>query len=200
MNFEKPLTYLITKGELTPENFEQKSSEVLETVKAAAAATISMVQIREKLITSKQLFALSKVCMTTVAGSATKLIVNGRPDIAAAAWVHGVHLPEDGLPVKAVRRIFPPPFLVGASVHGLETARSAKSEGADFVVFGPIFESGAKKGRGVAELAYLSSELGEFPVIAVGGMDENNRDDVLRAGAVGYAAIRYLNHLVSERQ
>jgi thiamine-phosphate pyrophosphorylase len=199
LNFEVPLTYLITKGELTPLNFEQRKNEIVETVAAAVRANISMVQVREKLITSKQLFELSRDCASAVAGTETKLLVNGRPDVASAAGAHGVHLPEDGLPVASVRKAFPPPFLIGASVHGLEAALHAKAGGADFVVFGPVFDSGGKTGRGLNELETTCAGLGDFPVIAIGGIDEHNKELVLQSAAAGFAAIRYLNHLVSER-
>jgi thiamine-phosphate diphosphorylase len=194
MNPARPVTYLITKGELTPENFEQQKSGILDTVRAALSAGISMIQIREKLITATQLFELAREAASIADDSPTKVLVNGRPDIAAAAGGHGVHLPENGLPVAAVRRSFTRPFLIGASVHSLEAARSAKDDGADFVLLGPVFDSGQKKGKGIDELQTVCNAMGDFPIIAVGGIDKNNRDEVLRAGAAGYAAITYLNN------
>lgn len=199
MKFEKPLTYLITRGELTPENFEQKKHRVLETLSVAARSGVSMIQIREKAITTEQLLELSKDCVAAVGGRETKILINSRPDVAVAADAHGVQLPEEGIPVSEVRRSFPAPFLIGASVHGLDAARSAKSDGADFVVFGPVFDSGEKKGKGVGELKVISRDLREFPLIAVGGIDESNKDLVLQNGATGFAAIRYLNRLILER-
>ena len=193
MNFEKPLTCLITKGELTPENFAQRKSEILCTVNAAIRARISMVQIREKRLTGKQLFELTRESASVVFGSTTKLMVNGRPDIAALAGAGGVHLPEDGLPVGKVRNKFPGPFLIGVSVHSLDAARWASEKGADFVIFGPVFDSGEKKGKGFKELTSVCAELGDFPVVAVGGIDESNLENVMNAGATGYAAITYLN-------
>ena len=136
---------------------------------------------------------------SAVSGRETKILINSRSDVAVAAGAHGVHLPEDGLPVSEVRRSFPAPFLIGASVHGRDAARSAKSDGADFVVFGPVFDSGEKKGKGVGELKVISRDLREFPLIAVGGIDESNKDLVLQNGATGFAAIRYLNRLILER-
>jgi thiamine-phosphate pyrophosphorylase len=195
----QPITYLITTGELTPENFEKRKSEILNTVAAAVEARISMIQIREKAITSKQLFELSRDCASMVAGSQTKLLVNGRPDVAAAAGADGVHLPESGLPVSEVRKTFPKPFLVGASVHNIDAAKAAKNHGADFVVFGPVFDSGEKHGQGIDELTAICSELGDFPVIAIGGIDAGNQEEVLNAGARGYASIRFLNGQINKR-
>jgi thiamine-phosphate pyrophosphorylase len=189
----KLLTYLITKGELTPVNFQQRKSEILDKVAAAVNARVSMIQIREKAITANQLFELTRECASIAAGSETKLLVNGRADIALAAAADGVHLPEKGLPVSEFRRSIPEPFLIGASVHSVDAARSAGNDGANFVVFGPVFDSGEKHGQGINVLASVCAELGKFPVIAVGGIDANNRDQVLKAGAAGYAAIRYFD-------
>jgi thiamine-phosphate pyrophosphorylase len=193
---ERPLTCIITKGELTPENFEQRKHEIIETVEAAARARISTVQIREKAIKAKQLFTLAIECVSAAHGSATKILVNGRADIARAANADGVHLPEDSIPVARIRNAFPPPFMIGSSVHSLDTARSAKNAGADFVVFGSVFDSGGKKGNGVEELARVCRELEGFPVLAVGGIDHDNIQTILEAEAAGYAAIRYLNETV----
>ena len=198
MKFERPLTYLITKGDLSPDNFEHRKEEIVENVAAAVRVNISMVQIREKNVTAKQLLELTREAVSIVSGSQTKVLVNGRSDVAVAAEAHGVHLPENGLPIAAVRRSFTSPFLIGASVHSLEAALSARDGGADFVVFGPVFDSGKKRGKGIDELRGVCSAMGEFPVFAVGGIDGNNRAEVLHAGAAGYAAIRYLNRLASE--
>lgn len=196
---DRPLTYLITKGELTPENFDEKKEKLLAIARAAVAVNISMIQIREKNVTARHMLELTCEAVSIVEGSQTKILVNGRPDVAAAAGAQGVHLPEIGLPVAEVRRTFPSPFLIGASVHSLGSARRARADEADFVVFGPVFDSGEKRGKRIDELRSVCAAMGEFPVIGIGGIDANNRDEVLRAGAAGYAAIRYLNHLVSER-
>lgn len=196
MNLETPLTCLITKGETTPENFEQNRSGIVSLVRAAARAGISMVQIREKRITAKQLFELAGDCREAIAKNATKLVVNGRPDIAKAAGADGVHLPEDGLPFSEVRRSFANRFLVGASVHSFESALIAKDSGADYVMFGPVFDTPDKAAKGIAALREVCNALGGFPVVAVGGIDARNYSQVLEAGAAGYAAIRYLNEFV----
>jgi thiamine monophosphate synthase len=86
--------------------------------------------------------------------------------------------------------------LIGASVHSIESAKSAKTDGADFVIFGPVFDSGEKKGKGVEELTSVCKTLDDFPLLAVGGINETNYTLALSAGAAGYAAIRYLNEQV----
>ena len=188
-----PLTYLITKGDATAERFEANSKDILSVVANAVNTGISMVQIREKNITIKQLFQLARDAATLVSGSQTKLLINSRADVAIAAGADGVHLPEDGVPVAAVRSIFPTPFLIGASVHSHEAACTAKNDGADFVLFGPVFDTPGKQGVGIEPLRETCLALGDFPVLAVGGIDASNKASVLEGGACGYAAIRYLN-------
>jgi thiamine-phosphate pyrophosphorylase len=193
MNAVRPITYLITKGDATPENFPEKRKEIVRTVAAAVAAGISMIQLREKRITARQLFELTAECAALISSDNVKLVVNGRADIAVAGGADGVHLPEDGIPIPYVRGSFPKPFLIGASVHSVQAAKAAKSDGADFALFGPVFDSGEKKAKGIEELTQVRQVLGEFPVLAIGGINETNYGKVVEAGAAGYASIRYLN-------
>ena len=188
-----PLTCLITKGEATSDRFSEFAQEILCLLELAVEAAVSLIQIREKHITTGQLFTLASEAAAVVSGSETKLIVNGRTDVALAAGADGVHLPEDGMPVGAVRNICTAQCLIGASVHSLETATAARREGADFVLFGPVFDSPGKSGVGLASLTNVCRTLDSFPVIAVGGINGSNYQSVLGNGARGFAAIRHLN-------
>jgi thiamine-phosphate diphosphorylase len=116
--------------------------------------------------------------------------VNSRPDVAVAGGAQGVQLPEDGLPVRDVKRAFPD-LVVGASRHSVEGARRAEAEGADFVLMGPVFDTPGKEGRvlGLGPLSEAARSLG-IPVHAVGGIDAVNARQVVEAGAHGIAAIR----------
>jgi thiamine monophosphate synthase len=78
----------------------------------------------------------------------------------------------------------------------LDAAKRAKNAGADLVVFGAVFDSSEKKGKGVPDLAEICRELKEFPVLAVGGIDDEKIQIILASGAAGYASIRYLNEKV----
>jgi thiamine-phosphate diphosphorylase len=118
-------------------------------------------------------------------------VVNERVDVAMAAGAHGVHLRSDSLPVARVRDITPPGFLVGRSVHDLRAAVRAAHEGADYVLFGTVFESGSKPGRrpaGVDALAEVAAAV-TIPVLALGGITPSRAGEVARAGAAGVAAI-----------
>jgi len=198
MFFErKPLIYLITDGEITAENFREKSAETLKIIEKAVKAKVSLIQIREKRLSAKQVFEFTVKAAQITKNSSTKLLVNDRADIALAAGADGVHLPADSLSAEIIRKNFPRSFIIGVSAHSLAEVEKAKLEGADFAAFSPIFAtaSKAKYGapQGVAALREVVKAVETFPVIALGGIDENNFGEVLNAGAKGISAIRLLN-------
>jgi thiamine-phosphate pyrophosphorylase len=130
---------------------------------------------------------------TLTRGSATRLLVNDRADIAAAAGADGVHLTTQSIDAATIRRTFGDDFLIGRSTHSLAEAEVAKEAGADFVVFGPVFATPSKEKYGpplgVEELERVTSELHPFSVLALGGIDVTNARECLRAGASGIAGI-----------
>lgn len=164
--------------------------ELPELVRQAAEGGVDQVQVREKDLGGRALHALVAEVLAATAGTATRVLVNGRPDVAAAAGAHGVQLPEEGLPVSEVKRAFPG-LLLGASRHTVEAARRAEGEGADFVLLGPIFATPGKQARslGLGPLAEAARSL-TIPVHAVGGIDAGNARQAVEAGARGLAAIR----------
>jgi thiamine-phosphate diphosphorylase len=164
--------------------------DLVALAREAAEAGVDRVQVREKDLGGRGLRALVSEIVAATAGTAARILVNGRPDVAAAAGAHGVQLPEDGLPVSATKRAFPG-LEVGASRHTLEGARQAEEEGADFVLLGPIFATPGKEERalGVGPLSEAARSL-TIPVHAVGGIDAGNARLVVEAGARGLAAIR----------
>ncbi len=194
---QKPLIYLISDGAATAENYREKSLQILELVKKAVAAEISIIQIREKQLSAKLVFELAAEIARLTKNSKTKLLVSDRADIALAAGADGVHLTSGSLSAKIVRAVFPSDLLIGVSAHTLTETQTAKSSGADFAVFSPIFAtaSKAKYGapQGIEKLREVTEKVGDFPVIALGGIDQNNFSKALNAGAVGIAAIRFLN-------
>jgi len=164
---------------------------------AAVAAKVSLFQIREKALPARVLYALTSRAAEITRGSQTRLLVNDRYDIARAAGADGVHLTSHSLPAELVRRIDGPGFLVGVSTHSLEAARDAAGAGADFVVFGPVFETESKRvygaPLGLEKLREVTTELGGFPVVAIGGITMDNVEKCFAAGASGVAAIRLFN-------
>jgi thiamine-phosphate pyrophosphorylase len=158
--------------------------------RAAAAASIEWVQVRERHLCAAALLRLVAEVRDELQGSATRVLVNGRPDVASAAGAAGVQLPEEGLPVREVRLAFPG-LVIGASRHSLLSARRAEDEGADLVLFGPVFATPGKEGRaaGAAALAEVARAL-RVPVFAIGGIDPATAPAARAAGARGLAAIR----------
>jgi thiamine-phosphate pyrophosphorylase len=138
----------------------------------------------------------------------TKLLINDRADIAAGAGADGVHLATSSLPCEVVRRAFGEQLLIGVSSHSLEEVSRARRNGADFVVFGPVFDTTSKREYGppvgIENLRSVTGKMAPFPVIALGGVAMDKVADCIWAGARGIAAIRMLNdppnllHVVSE--
>ena len=130
-------------------------------------------------------------------GSSTRLLVNGRFDVARAAGADGVHLTSVSLPARLVREACGAEFLIGVSTHSVEEAVHARDEGADFVVFGPVFETESKRGfgppQGLEKLQRVTNELRDFPVLAIGGVTIDNAEKCLGAGASGFAGISWFN-------
>ncbi len=156
----------------------------------AAAAGLDAVQVREKDMGDRALIALLRAVATELLGSATRLIVNGRPDLATLAGAAGVQLPEEGLPPRAVRRAFPD-LAIGASCHSVEGAVRAADEGAHWIVLGPVFATPEKEGRaiGLQAIAEAARRV-SVPVHAVGGITAANARQAADAGARGVLAIR----------
>jgi thiamine-phosphate pyrophosphorylase len=194
---EKPLIYLITQGELTAENFRADSSRTLSIIEKAVSSKISLIQIREKRLSAKLVFELASKAAHLTRNSGTKLLVNDRADIALAAKADGVHLTADSLPAEIVRRNFGADFIIGVSAHNLAEVAKASLAKADFATFSPVFATASKEKygapQGIAKLREVSETLQGFPVIALGGIDENNFAEAFEAGARGIAAIRFLN-------
>ena len=191
-----PLTYLITKGDSNTSNFNEKKAEILEALRVSIESGIKLFQIREKQLTAKLLFELVSEASSIARGTGTKLLVNDRADIAMAAKADGVHLPANSVSADVIRRNFPADFIIGVSAHSLAEAESAAKQGADFVVYGPVFETpGKSEPLGLDELRRVCKSLSGFPVIALGGINETNYRSVLDHGASGFAAIRFLSSL-----
>lgn len=190
LKLPRPIIYPITSGTATVQ-------QILQLVEAAVAARIPLFQIREKTLSARSLYDLTTRAVEITRGSDTHLLVNDRSDIARAAGADGVHLTAQSLPAAVVRETYGPEFLIGASTHSLDEARAARAGGADFAVFGPIFATESKREfgepQGLSRLSEVTSELHDFPVIAIGGITLDNVHACFKAGASGVSAIRMLN-------
>jgi thiamine-phosphate pyrophosphorylase len=197
----RPLVYLITDGSVSDNTFDTCRARILETIHFAVAEGVPLIQIREKNLSIQLLTALVADAACLTRGSSTRLFVNDRADVAVAAGADGVHLATTSLPVKAIRESFPADLLIGVSTHDLDEVQKAADEGADFAVFGPVFETPGKGPACGSELLhYVCKAVSPFPVLALGGVNEQNWKSVIDAGAAGFAAIRSLNDPASLRK
>jgi len=194
-----PILYLITSGNLTSGTSPADLSfaQLLQLVRRAVDAGVSLIQLREKQLSAVVLFELAQKAAAITRPSATRLLINDRADIARAAGANGVHLTAQSLEAGLVRRTFGPDFLIGVSSHSLAEARAARTGGADFAVFGPVFDTPSKRAYGapvgLERLAAAAAELKPFPVIAIGGVAQENLARCQAAGASGIAGISLFN-------
>lgn len=159
---------------------------LLSHVTAAIQSGVDMIQVREKDLEARALYDLVCRIRDAAAGTSTKILVNDRLDVALAANVDGVHLPSNGLPTARVRPLV---RVLGRSTHTLEEALQAEQDGADFVIFGPVFETPGKTPVGLEALRKVAAAV-RIPVLAIGGITPENTSLVIEAGAAGVAAIR----------
>jgi len=191
-----PISYLITDGRTRPETTaaSPEFTRLLALVGAGVAARVSLIQLREKLLRPRLLYELTAQAVALTKGSPTRLLVNDRADIALAAGADGVHLTTRSLDAAVVRRISNSNFLIGVSAHSLAEARAAGAAGADFAVFGPVFDTPSKQAYGtplgLEGLREAARVLAPFPLLALGGITRDNLPQALSAGARGIAAIR----------
>ena len=189
LQLPRPISYPITNGRTT----SQTTPDVLRFIQGVVTAQLPLVQIREKSLSARVLYELTARAAEITRDSETRLLVNDRVDIARAAGADGVHLTAHSLPAEVVREICGPDFLIGVSTHSLAEARAAQVGGADFVVFGPVFETESKRAfgapQGLDKLRELTIALAEFPVLAIGGITRENTASCIAAGASGIAGI-----------
>ena len=188
------ISYLITTGEVSDANYREASGHLLDIIQVAVEENVSMIQVREKRLCGRLLCELVSGASEITRGSATKLLVNDRADIALACGADGVHLTAASLPAKSIRRVFPSGFIIGVSTHTVEEVVSAAQDGVDLAVFGPVFSTPGKgEPTGLELLSAACAAGGRLPVIGLGGVDETNFLAVIDAGASGFAAIRAMN-------
>lgn len=174
-------------------------ASVREKIQMAIEAGADWVQIREKDLPGRELLDLARSAVAAGRDHpGSRVIVNDRLDVAIAAGAGGVHLGGESLNAREVapwcrNGNAPAEFLVGVSCHSVEEAREAESVGASYIFFGPVFDTPSKRGlgapQGVGGLAEICRNV-RIPVIAIGGVDEANAAECIRAGAAGIAAIR----------
>ena len=199
LDLPSPIIYLITSGTTTgittPDSPE--FSQLLTLINAAVDTEIPLIQIREKALSARVLYELTRLAVEIAQDSSTKVLVNDRFDVALAAGADGVQLTAQSLPTAVVRSETSDRFLIGVSTHSPGEAEAAQAGGADFILFGPVFQTESKRQfgppQGLNKLAEVVEAVESLPVIAIGGISLENVSRCLQHGAAGVAAIGLLN-------
>lgn len=191
MTREAPAICVVTR--IRGEHGSSERMRLVDRLADAAAAGADLIQVRERLLSDREMVAFTRTLLDRVAGTAVRVLVNDRTDVALAAGAHGVHLKSDGPSAADVRPLVPPGFVVGRSVHSAGEARARGAEGGcDYLLFGTVFPSRSKPdGHPVAGLAALAEacRATDCPVIGIGGIDGQNARTVIESGGAGIAAI-----------
>ncbi len=178
--------YVITDAKLS------RGRSHLEVIRAAIAGGATVVQYREKEGTTRQLIEEAQALRELTRQMGVLFIVNDRVDIALAVDADGVHVGQDDMPAPIARKLMGPGKIVGVSVDNLEQALQAERDGADYLGAGPIFATPTKPDAappiGLDGLAEICRRV-SIPVIAIGGINEENAAAVIEAGADGVAVV-----------
>jgi thiamine-phosphate pyrophosphorylase len=194
------LLYYITDRSQFAGDETARRSRLLATVVEAARCGVDYIQLREKDLSTRDLEILAREAVqhlrTENQKLKTVLLINSRSDIALASGAQGVHLRSDDISPSEVKKILtlsgctPGPVTVGVSCHTRAEVARAAQEGADFAVFGPVFEKERGYTRPVGLEALREACQERIPVLALGGITLENAEACMQAGATGIAAIR----------
>jgi thiamine-phosphate pyrophosphorylase len=190
------LCYVTDRAQISNSARNARAS-LLDKIKSISESRIDFIQIREKDLSGRELSELAREVIRLVPHSC-RILINDRLDVAQAVAAAGVHLGEKSIPVEHARRYVEErggstDFLIGVSAHSPEAARSAQMAGADYVIFGPVFVTPSKAAfgpaQGLEKLATVCASV-SIPVLAIGGITQENASECYSRGASGIAAIR----------
>ena len=162
---------------------------LLQRVLTAGAPAI---QLRERDLSARELVTLAREVQAVTASRRSQLLINDRIDVALALEGVGVHLRSNSLPVSVARQLLGAQRLLGVSVHAVEEGLSAQSQGADYIVLGPIYETPTKQMFGPPlgiHTLEKACRLVRIPIIGIGGVTTARAREMRRAGAFGVAVI-----------
>jgi thiamine-phosphate pyrophosphorylase len=163
-----------------------------EAAKRAITGGADVIQLRDKNCGCHELLLIGRVIRVLTKKTGTLFMVNDRLDVALACGADGVHLGQDDMRASVARQIAPPGFIIGISVGTVDEAVRAEREGADYIAVSPVFLTASKgdagPGHGLDTLRKIRNKV-RIPVIAIGGISQENVRDVVAAGADGVAVI-----------
>ncbi len=167
------------------------SDAIVEATIQAMDGGVCLVQYRDKHASRRDLYETARRLREITAQRGVTLIINDHPDIALAVGADGTHLGQDDLPVWVARKLLGDTKIVGVSTHCLEQAVRAEQDGADYIGFGPIFETPTKQAGnplGIGAIREVKRQV-SLPLYAIGGIQHGHLPAIRAAGADGVAAI-----------
>jgi len=164
----------------------------LQLAERAIAGGADTIQYRQKQGSTREMIETARKLKSLCQASGVLFVVNDRLDVAMAAQADGVHLGQDDFPIALARKILGPGAIIGGSAGTLEEAQRCRSEGADYIGFGPVYPTASKEDAGPAIGLKLLREVVEaipLPIIAIGGITPMNLPAVMKTGVHGIAVI-----------
>lgn len=194
-----PTIYPITDTRITNLSHAEQVARMID-------GGAKIIQLREKYLAPKDFYADAKKALDLARKNDVKIIINDRVDIALALAADGVHLGQDDLPPEQARKILGAKAIIGFSTHNFEQAIAAAKLSVNYIAVGPIFSTKTKdnpeKVVGLERLKKAREAVGDFPLVAIGGITSENFRDVLKSGANSAAMISDLlsdANLITER-
>ena len=188
MNREALRLYLVT-------NRDQDSLErFLEKVETACRSGVTIVQLREKNLTTNQYYQLAKQVKEITDAYQVPLIIDDRLDVCLAVDAAGLHIGDDELPVSVARQVLGPEKILGVTAKTVKRALEAEEGGADYLGTGAIFPTTTKENAPITLISTLKTicQRVAIPVVAIGGLTSENIDQLVGTGIAGVAVVRDL--------
>lgn len=164
----------------------------VELAELAIKGGADTIQFRQKVGSTREMIEITRELKRICEAAGVTFIVNDRVDVAIASDADGVHLGQDDFPIPVARRLLGDKRIIGGSAVTLEEAQNCFSEGADYIGFGPVYPTTSKDDAGPVTGIGLLEEVVKaisIPIIAIGGVTEENTPEVIHAGARGIAVI-----------
>ena len=188
MNREALRLYLVTN------RYQDSVESFLEKIETACRSGVTIVQLREKNITTNQYYQLAKQVKEITDAYQVPLIIDDRLDICLAVDAAGLHIGDDELPVPVARQVLGPDKILGVTAKTVKRALEAEEGGADYLGTGAIFPTTTKENAPITLISTLKTicQRVAIPVVAIGGLTSENIDQLIGTGIAGVAVVRDL--------
>ena len=188
MNREALRLYLVTN------RYQDSLESFLEKVETACRSGVTIIQLREKILTTNQYYQLAKQVKEITDAYQVPLIIDDRLDICLAVDAAGLHIGDDELPVSVARQVLGPEKILGVTAKTVKRALEAETSGADYLGTGAIFPTTTKENAPITLISTLKTicQMVAIPVVAIGGLTSENIDQLAATGIAGVAVVRDL--------